>query len=107
MGAGGAGGVFTGTAQHVLDPDPRFANIAEPPLGVFFEAAAEQSLDRRRQIRQRVPFQVFLEHTRQGDRDVVAVERAPAGEHLYSTAPNAQISARRSTGRPRACSGAM
>ena len=39
--------------------------------------------------------------------DATARAAAPAGEHLEQAAPNAQMSARRSTIRPRACSGAM
>jgi hypothetical protein len=73
-----------------------FANVAQPALGIFLEAAPEQAADGSGQIRgQRGPVGLRLEHRREHFRHVVALERSPARQHFRNTR-------RRTPTRPRA-----
>ena len=76
--------------------------------GSFSRQRPQQPANGRRRVGgQRRPVRLVLQHRGERRRDVVAVERAPArSASRTAPTPNAQMSARRSTGLPRACSGA-
>lgn len=85
-----------------------FADVAEAILQVAFETSLDEPLQpRRRALRQDVHRQRVLQHRGQGLGDILALESALASEHLVSTTPKAQMSARLSTVLPFACSGDM
>ena len=91
----------------LLERDPRFADRAggagRPARGSRRSSAA-RSAESRRAAR---PVGLVLEHRGERVADGLAGEEALARQHLEQHAPNDQMSARRSTGLPRACSGDM
>jgi len=84
--------------------EPGVPDIAQALLRVLFETTLDEPPHRRGNIAQVRP---FLHHSRQRLREILALEQALARDISYSTTPNAQMSARLSTGLPRACSGDM
>ena len=77
-------------------------------LGSRSRQRREQPREARRRRRgQRVPVRLARQHGRQRVGHVLALEQPPSRQHLVERrTPNAQMSARLSTGLPRACSGA-
>ena len=75
--------VSHGGRGRMVQHDPGFADVAQPPLDVPFEAAREQMPHRRgRGRRERGPVDVLAQDRRQRVGDVVALERALAGQHF-------------------------
>ena len=69
--------------ERALDPQPRFADVAQTPLRIALEAAAEQLAQARRHLRgQPAEVDFFSHHRRERVDDALAGEQPLAGEHL-------------------------
>lgn len=91
-----------------FERDARLADVAQPPFRIPFETACNHLAHTRRQVRREsADVDGTGQHCHDDVRDALSREEAPPGEHLHRTTPKAQMSARRSTWRPRACSGDM
>jgi len=88
--------------------DARFADVAQPQPLVPFEASLEQPAQRRRRVgRQPIERRRILDDGRENLGTLAPAKSGSPVSISSSTAPKAQMSARLSTGRPRACSGLM
>ena len=89
----------------------RHAGLADVPQtrrGIAFEAACQQTAQGRRRVgRQPAPVGLGLEHGGERVADGLAPNARSPVSISKTTAPKAQMSARLSTGLPRACSGLM
>ena len=88
--------------------EPDVADVTQALLRIALETAPQQVHEsRRRRTRQQAPVDLAGEH---GGKRVGRVSQWKSGRPVsisHATTPNAQMSARLSTVRPRACSGAM
>src|SRR6516225_10370993 len=69
--------------QRIFDHNARIADVAQPPPGLFGEAAASEFPDARwRAWRQRFPVRLLRNHCRQGVGNRLLTEKPLAREHL-------------------------
>ena len=84
------------------------SDVADSLFRIFLEAAAQHASDTLRGVPgQQRPVRLFQHDRAEHFRHAVARKRRASRQHLVEDAPNAQMSARLSTGLPFACSGAM
>ena len=102
-------GLNGGAVDHVRadERDPRFADIAKTRARVLVEASSQQPRDVWRNVWMDVPVRLVAGDGRERIGDRLTREAGTPVSISYSTHPNAQMSVRWSTGRPRACSGDM
>ena len=100
--------MFGGGTKDLVQLEAHVADVAYAQLRILLQASLEQRDESRWCAgRQRSPLGLRPYDRRDNFRCIRSVEGAFAREHLKSTVPNAQMSARLSIGLPRACSGAM
>ncbi len=76
------------SVEHVVDHQTRVGDVVQAILRVALEAAAQQPPDRRRYLRrQRSQVDLALQHPGERLGHRVALEQAPAGEHLEEHHP--------------------
>ena len=104
----GRRGLVDRATEQVLDLHARLADRLQPSSRILLQTAAQQPAQSDRRLsRHRLPVRFRLQHRGEHVGDRLALERPPPVSISKSTHPNAQTSARLSTGLPRACSGDM
>ena len=102
--------IGSGLVTRVLELEACIANIVQSSSEILCQTSTQQSSGRRRAGRSAAAFQAGSASRYRSAIVSVPVSAANARCPLsisYTTQPNAQISARLSTPRPRTCSGAM